>query len=199
MLLHVEQTLPNAIQRPDRRITPDLPTGNLVNRRHSCGTKLQKAEFNVRIALYQPEIAGNVGAVLRLSACLNVACDIIEPCGFPFSDKGLKRAGMDYADAVKIERHQDAASFINRAKANNQRIVLMTTKGSNSLFKTEFRADDIILMGSEGAGVPDDVHAAADLRIRIPMDPQFRSLNVSVAAGIALAEALRQTGQLPAE
>ncbi len=153
----------------------------------------------MRIALYRPEIAGNVGAVLRLSACLNVACDIIEPCGFPFSDKGLKRAGMDYADAVEIERHQDATTFIAAANANNRRIVLMTTKGSDSLFDVEFRADDIILMGSESSGVPEDLHAAADLRIRIPMQAPFRSLNVSVAAGIALAEALRQTGQLPPE
>ncbi len=153
----------------------------------------------MRIALYQPEIAGNVGAVLRLSACLNVACDIIEPCGFPFSDKGLKRAGMDYADAVEIERHQGPDEFVSSAKANRRRIVLMTTKGSTSLFDIEFRADDIILMGSESSGVPDEMHAAADLRIRIPMHPQFRSLNVSVAAGIALAEALRQTGQLPAQ
>jgi tRNA (cytidine/uridine-2'-O-)-methyltransferase len=153
----------------------------------------------MRIALYQPEIAGNVGAVLRLSACLNVACDIIEPCGFPFSDKGLKRAGMDYADAVEVERHADAAAFIANANANNRRIVLMTTKGSISLFNTEFHADDIILMGSESSGVPEDLHSAADLRIRIPMQASFRSLNVSVAAGIALAEALRQTGQLPPE
>jgi tRNA (cytidine/uridine-2'-O-)-methyltransferase len=154
-------------------------------------------EFNLRIALYQPEIAGNVGAVLRLSACLNVACDIIEPCGFPFSDKGLKRAGMDYADAVEIERHQGASEFIANARSNNRRIVLMTTKASISLFSAEFCPNDIILMGSEGSGVPDEIHSAADLRIRIPMQPQFRSLNVSVAAGIALAEALRQTGQLP--
>jgi tRNA (cytidine/uridine-2'-O-)-methyltransferase len=156
-------------------------------------------EFSLRIALYQPEIAGNVGAVLRLSACLNVACDIIEPCGFPFSDKGLKRAGMDYADAVVIERHQGASEFIANARSNNRRIVLMTTKASISLFNAEFHPDDIILMGSEGSGVPDDIHSAADLRIRIPMQPQFRSLNVSVAAGIALAEALRQTGQLPTQ
>ena len=190
---------PHAIQRPDRRKFPDLPIRNLDNRRHNCGANLQKTEFDMRIALYQPEIAGNVGAVLRLSACLNVACDIIEPCGFPFSDKGLKRAGMDYADAVEIERHQGALEFIATAKNHNRRIVLMTTKGSTSLFNVEFRADDIILMGSESSGVPEEVHAAADLRIRIPIQAQFRSLNVSVAAGIALAEALRQTGQLPPE
>lgn len=191
--------MPHAIQRPDRRKFVDLPIRNLDNRRHNCGTNLQKAEFSVRIALYQPEIAGNMGAVLRLSACLNVTCDIIEPCGFPFSDKSLKRAGMDYADAVEIERHLDASAFIAHARANQRRIVLMTTKGSTSLFNVEFQPDDIILMGSESSGVPDDLHAAADLRIRIPMLPPFRSLNVSVAAGIALAEALRQTGQLPPE
>jgi tRNA (cytidine/uridine-2'-O-)-methyltransferase len=150
----------------------------------------------MRLALYQPDIAGNVGTILRLTACLGVPCDIIEPCGFPFSDKALKRAGMDYATVANVQRHNDWDAF--RA-ASPGRLVLMTSKGSQSLFEAEFRADDIVLMGSESAGVPDDIHAAADLRIRIPMATGFRSLNVAVAAGIALAEALRQTGQLPEE
>jgi tRNA (cytidine/uridine-2'-O-)-methyltransferase len=154
-------------------------------------------ELPLRIALYQPDIAGNVGTILRLAACLNTPCDIIEPCGFPFSDKALIRAGMDYAVAANVERHRDWASFHQKAQKNGQRLVLMSSKASISLYEAEFRADDIVLMGSEGAGVPDEVHAIADLRIRIPMHPGFRSLNVAVAAGIALAEALRQTGQLP--
>lgn len=151
-------------------------------------------ELSLRIALYQPDIAGNVGTILRLAACLDVPCDIIEPCGFPFSDKALKRAGMDYAVAANVTRHMDWDAFHS---ASAGRLVLMTSKGSVSLFHAQFQPDDILLMGSEGAGVPDNVHAAADLRIRIPMAAGFRSLNVAVAAGIALSEALRQTGQLP--
>ncbi len=153
----------------------------------------------MKIALYQPDIAGNVGTILRLAACLDVACAIIEPCGFPFSDKGLRRAGMDYAASADVERFADWGHFTDNAKAADSRIVLLTSKGASSLYATAFQPGDIILMGSESAGVPDDVHAAVDLRIRIPMAPQFRSLNVAVAAGIALAEALRQTGQLPPE
>jgi tRNA (cytidine/uridine-2'-O-)-methyltransferase len=155
---------------------------------------LQKTESGVRIALYQPDIAGNVGTILRLAACLAVPCDIIEPCGFPFSDKALLRAGMDYAAAANVSRHSDWAAFDG---ARTGRLVLMTSKGSNSLYDARFAPDDILLMGSEGAGVPDHVHAAAALRVRIPMAEGFRSLNVAVAAGIALGEALRQTGLLP--
>lgn len=161
--------------------------------------KLQKTESALKIALYQPDIAGNVGTILRLGACLGVACDIIEPCGFPFSDKALKRAGMDYAEAVEIQRIADWQSFHAKAKAEGRRIALLSSKGATSLYETQFESDDILLFGSESAGVPDDVHAACDLRIRIPMQPGFRSLNVAVSAGIALSEALRQTGQLPLE
>jgi tRNA (cytidine/uridine-2'-O-)-methyltransferase len=153
----------------------------------------------VRLALFQPDIAGNVGTILRLSACFGVACDIIEPCGFPFSDKALKRAGMDYADAVNVQRYPDWSSFAQNARQKGARIALLSSKGATCLYDTLFQADDILLFGSESAGVPDDVHAQADLRIRIPMMPSFRSLNVAVSAGIALSEGLRQTGQLPVE
>ncbi len=156
-------------------------------------------ETKLKIALYQPDIAGNVGTILRLAACLGVPCAIIEPCGFPFSDKALKRAGMDYAAAARVERVSDWEAFASAAYAEGRRIALLTSKGSISLFDCKFKADDILLFGSESAGVPDNVHAAADLRIRIPMQPGFRSLNVAVSAGIALSEALRQTGQLPVE
>lgn len=148
----------------------------------------------MRIALYQPEIAGNVGAILRLSACFGVPVDIIEPCGFAFSDKRLARAGMDYAAEAEIVRHADWTAF---ESVRTGRLALMTTKGSMSLYDTAFRSDDVILMGTEGAGVPDAVHERADLRIRIPLRPGFRSLNVGMSAGIALAEALRQTKGLP--
>lgn len=146
------------------------------------------------MALYQPDIAGNVGTILRLAACMEVPCDIIEPCGFAFSDKALKRAGMDYAAAAQVRRHVDWDAF---RKATAGRIVLMTSRVASSLYDAQFLPDDVLLMGSEGAGVPEAVHAAAALRIRIPMAAGFRSLNVAVAAGIALGEALRQTGQHP--
>lgn len=148
----------------------------------------------MRIALYQPEIAGNVGAILRLSACFGVPVDIIEPCGFAFSDKRLARAGMDYAAEAEIVRHADWEAF---ESGRNGRLALMTTRGSVSLYDAAFRPDDILLLGSEGAGVPEAVHDRADLRIRIPLRPGFRSLNVGMSAGIALAEALRQTKGLP--
>ena len=149
----------------------------------------------MRIALYQPEIAGNVGAILWLAACLGVAVDLIEPCGFAFSDKRLKRAGMDYAADAELVRHADWAAF----QATRQgRLALMTTRGSVPIHDAEFRPDDILLFGSEGAGVPENVHDAADIRIRIPLKPGFRSLNIGMSAGIALVEALRQTGGMPA-
>ncbi|MBB5687045.1 tRNA (cytidine(34)-2'-O)-methyltransferase [Sphingobium boeckii] len=148
----------------------------------------------MRIALYQPEIAGNVGAILRLSACYGVPVDIIEPCGFAFSDKRLARAGMDYAVEAEIMRHASWADF---QAQRTGRLVLMTTKGAERLHDARFAPDDILLMGSEGSGVPEAVHAGVDLRIKIPLRAGFRSLNVGMAAGIALTEALRQTGGLP--
>jgi tRNA (cytidine/uridine-2'-O-)-methyltransferase len=150
----------------------------------------------MRLCLYQPDIAGNVGTMLRLAACLGVPVDIVEPCGFPFGDRALRRAGMDYAAATDIVRHVDWAAF--RA-ARPERLVLLTTGGGVRLDAAAFARDDILLMGSEGAGVPADVHDAAALRVRIPMRAGFRSLNVAVAAGIALGEALRQTGGWPAD
>lgn len=148
----------------------------------------------MRVALFQPEIAGNVGTILRLAACFGVAVDIIEPCGFPFSDRALRRAGMDYADAAETVRHADWAAFL---AARRGRLALFTTRGAIRLPEARFDADDILLFGSEGSGVPDAVRAAADLAVRIPLLPDRRSLNVAVAAGIALAEALRQTGGMP--
>ena len=149
---------------------------------------------NMRIALHQPDIAGNVGTILRLAACLGVAVDIIEPCGFAFSDRALRRSGMDYAAVAEVVRHADWAAF-ETVRAG--RIALLTTRADITLAQAVFAPDDILLLGSEGAGVPDHVHDAAQLRVRIPMRPGFRSLNVAVSAGIALAEALRQTGGWP--
>jgi len=148
----------------------------------------------MRLALYQPDQAGNVGTILRLGACLGVPVDVIEPCGFAFSDRAMKRAGMDYAEMAAVTRHADWAAFEGAAQG---RIVLMTTKGALPLPEARFEAGDILLMGSESAGVPEAVHARADMRVRIPQVAGTRSLNIAVAAGIALAEALRQLEEWP--
>jgi tRNA (cytidine/uridine-2'-O-)-methyltransferase len=145
----------------------------------------------MRIALYQPDIAGNVGTILRLAACMGVAVDLIEPMGFAWSDRALARAGMDYADAATVVRHVDWAAF---AAQLDGRLVLLTTTGATPLPDAAFRADDVLLLGSESAGVPGDVHAHADLRVRVPMRDGMRSLNVAVAGAIVLGEAMRQTG-----
>ena len=149
----------------------------------------------MRIALYQPEIPGNVGAILRLAACFSVSVDIIEPCGFVFSDARMKRAGMDYVDHVDIVRHGDWDAFVGAATG---RLILLSSKAQTRLTDFAFEGGDILLMGQESAGVPDNVRDRCVARVRIPLNPQVRSLNISVATGIALAEALRQTGQLPA-
>jgi tRNA (cytidine/uridine-2'-O-)-methyltransferase len=146
------------------------------------------------LALIEPEIAGNVGAMLRTATCLGVPVHIVEPCGFTFSDKALRRAGMDYADAVELTRHADRGAFLADCRARGHRLILLTTNGDTSLYNIAFAPGDMLVMGSEGAGAPADIHAAAAIRARIPLRAGFRSLNVSVAAGIALAEATRQLG-----
>lgn len=148
----------------------------------------------MRIALYQPDQAGNVGTILRLAACLGTEVDLVEPCGFPFSDRALKRAGMDYASIANVTRHKDWDAF---TEAQTGRIVLFTTSGSRRIDEARFDGDDILLFGSESAGVPPHVHEEAGLRVRIPQAAGTRSLNIAVAAGIALAEALRQTNGWP--
>ncbi len=149
----------------------------------------------MRLALHQPDQAGNVGAILRLAACLDVPVEIIEPCGFPFSDRALKRAGMDYAEIARVSRHSSWAAFA--AFAGIRRIILLTTAGGTPLPEARFESDDILLLGSESKGAPPDVHDAAALRVRIPQAPGTRSLNIVAAASICLAEALRQTGSWP--
>ena len=148
----------------------------------------------MRIACYQPEIAGNMGAVLRLAACFGIDVDVVEPCGFVFSDARMRRAGMDYAQHVALVRHAGWDEFAAAAPA---RIVLLTTKATVRLPDFVFHASDTLLMGSESAGVPPDVAAACHAAVRIPIAAPVRSLNIAVAAGIALSEALRQTGGLP--
>ncbi|HEU4959833.1 MAG TPA: TrmH family RNA methyltransferase [Sphingomonas sp.] len=148
----------------------------------------------MRIALYQPDIAGNVGTILRLAACLGVAVDLIEPMGFAWSDRALARAGMDYAAGAEVVRHVDWTAF---EAGTRGRLVLLTTSGGVRLDAARFAADDVLLLGSESAGVPRQVHDRADVRVRIPMRAGFRSLNVAVAAALALGEALRQTDSWP--
>jgi len=144
----------------------------------------------MRIALFQPEIAGNVGAVLRLGACFGIAVDLIEPMGFAWEDKRVRRAAMDYIDHVEISRHASFAAF--RAAHAAARLVLMTTKGQASLYDAEFAADDILLFGQESAGVPADIAALCPLALRIPIRREVRSLNLATSAAIALGEAVRQ-------
>ena len=144
--------------------------------------------------LFQPEIAGNVGAMLRLSACFSVGVDLIEPCGFAFSDTRLRRAGMDYIDHVALTRHSDWGVFY---RALQGRLILLSSKATQRLDDFVFEPDDTLLMGQESAGVPDNVRSGCTAQIRISLNPAVRSLNVGMAAGIALFEALRQTGQLP--
>ena len=147
----------------------------------------------MRLALFQPDIPQNLGAGVRLCACLGVGLDVIEPCAFPLSDKSLKRAALDYAPLASITRHDSWSKFLIRPGAATGRLVLFTTKGSDPYLSFAFAPDDTLLFGQESAGVPDHVHAAVDARLFIPMQPATRSLNVIVAAGIALGEALRQT------
>ena len=148
----------------------------------------------MRIALFQPDMAGNVGTILRLAACFGAPVDVIEPCGFAFADRALKRAGMDYAAQAKVSRHADWDQFLASVRG---RLVLLSTKGDRTVSDVGFRSDDVLLLGSESAGAPDFVHRAVDIVARIPMQQGFRSLNVAIATGIALHEAMRQTGSLP--
>ncbi|MDO9384774.1 MAG: tRNA (cytidine(34)-2'-O)-methyltransferase [Hyphomicrobiaceae bacterium] len=151
----------------------------------------------MRLALYQPDIPQNTGTILRLAACLGVAVDVIGPTGFDMSDKALRRAALDYLDHVELTRHVDWPAFL--AASNGARIALITSHGSLSFTEFDFKPADIILMGRESAGAPASVHEAATARLRIPMRPQLRSLNLAVATGIVLAEALRQTGGWPTQ
>jgi tRNA (cytidine/uridine-2'-O-)-methyltransferase len=149
----------------------------------------------VRLALYQPDQAGNVGTILRLAACLATPVDLIEPCGFAFSDRALKRAGMDYVEIASVNRHSGWTAFEAGLAG---RLILFTTAGTVPLPEARFEPDDTLLFGSESRGAPPEVHARAELRLRIPQAEGTRSLNLAVAAGIGLAEALRQTGGWPA-
>ncbi|MBL4602137.1 MAG: tRNA (cytidine(34)-2'-O)-methyltransferase [Emcibacteraceae bacterium] len=149
----------------------------------------------MHIALYQPDIPPNTGTIIRMAACLDVTVHIIEPCGFPFGEKSFRRAGMDYIDQSKITRHLSWETFLETIE--NRRIILLSTKAAMPYTDFKFKEDDILLLGRESAGVPEDVHNRADHRLLIPMTPKTRSLNIALSAAMVLGEALRQTNQFP--
>lgn len=149
----------------------------------------------MRLALYQPDQAGNFGTILRTAACLGVAVDVIEPCGFPWNDRALRRAGMDYAERALVARHAHWEAF--QKAAGSARLVLFTTQGAERIDRFCFSQGDVLLFGSESSGVPEPVHEAVHARIRIPQAGGTRSLNLAVAAGIGLTQALRQTNGWP--
>jgi tRNA (cytidine/uridine-2'-O-)-methyltransferase len=150
----------------------------------------------MRLALYQPDQAGNVGTILRLAACLGIPVDVIEPCGFPWGDKALKRAGMDYAEIANVTRHAGWNAF--EAALPGRLILFTTASAAIRLPDAKFEADDTLLFGSESRGAPAEVHERAESRVRIPQAGETRSLNLAVAAGIGVAEAVRQNGLWPA-
>ena len=149
----------------------------------------------MRIALFEPEIAGNVGAILRLAACLGAAVDLIEPMGFKWDDRRVRRTVMDYIDHVTIARHAGFEAF--RTTIGSRRLVLFTTKSRQSAYDFCFMADDVLLFGKESAGVPTAIADSCDARLRIPMRPQVRSMNLATSTALALGEALRHTATLP--
>ena len=150
----------------------------------------------MRLALYQPDIPQNTGTILRMAACLGVSVDIIGPAGFDFSDRAMKRAGLDYLDSVELHKHVSFASFETWRRKEGLRTVLATTKASRAYTKFYYRSDDIIMLGRESAGVPENVSDVADELVVIPVREGLRSLNVAVAAAMIVGEALRQTGGL---
>jgi tRNA (cytidine/uridine-2'-O-)-methyltransferase len=153
-----------------------------------------EGRHHMQIALFQPDIPQNTGTILRLCACLGVAAHIIEPAGFPVSDRHFRRAGMDYLDQVSLMRHDSWSRFEQWRNDEGYRLILFTTKGATSYLEYGYGAADILLFGRESAGVPDEVVSKADAKLVIPIRPGLRSLNVAMAAAMALGEALRQTG-----
>jgi tRNA (cytidine/uridine-2'-O-)-methyltransferase len=153
----------------------------------------------LRIALYEPDIPQNTGTILRLAACLGAEAHIVEPAGFPTSDRAFRRAGMDYLDQVALRRHESWLAFERWRQAQGARLILFTTSGEVSYLNHAYRAGDILLFGRESSGVPAAVHRAADARLRIPMRSGLRSINVAMAAAMAISEAMRQTHASPSE
>lgn len=159
-----------------------------------CGEPHSDYPPTMRLCLFEPEIAGNVGAVMRLGACFGVPVDLIEPLGFDWDDKKVRRTAMDYIDHVEVTRHPSFEAF---RSATLGRLILFTTKGDRSPYEFDFRSDDLLLFGKESAGVPAEVAAISEAKLRIPIRPEVRSFNLATSAALALGEALRQTGGLP--
>ncbi|MDQ2079667.1 tRNA (cytidine(34)-2'-O)-methyltransferase [Xanthobacteraceae bacterium Astr-EGSB] len=151
----------------------------------------------MKIALYEPDIPQNTGTILRLAACLGVGAHLIEPAGFPVTDRAFRRAGMDYLDHVDLTRHASWPAFEAWRRQCRLRLVLFSTRAADCYLDHAYGADDILLFGRESAGVPEAVHQAADIRLTIPIRPGLRSLNVAMACAMALGEALRQTDRMP--
>jgi tRNA (cytidine/uridine-2'-O-)-methyltransferase len=151
----------------------------------------------LRLALYQPDIPQNAGTMLRMAACFGLAADIIEPAGFPVSDRHFRRSGMDYLDHIEIKRHISFATFDSDRKSSGKRLILLTTKASIGHTQFRFQTGDILMVGRESSGVPTEVHEAVDGRVVIPMHAQLRSINVALSAAIVLGEALRQLEHFP--
>jgi tRNA (cytidine/uridine-2'-O-)-methyltransferase len=151
----------------------------------------------MRLALFQPDIPQNLGATLRLSACLAVWLDIIEPCAFPLSDKSLKRAALDYGDKAQIRLHPSWDAFIQAPERTEGRLILFTTRGAEPYHRFAYQPGDTLLFGSESAGAPQPVHDAAQARLYIPLASGLRSLNIVTAAAMALGEGLGRTGGFP--
>ena len=151
--------------------------------------------MSIRIALFQPDIPGNTGTILRMAACLGIGVDVILPAGFDLSDRALKRAGMDYLEMASLTRHDDFARFEDKRRAEGSRLVLFSTRAALPYTDFEFTPGDILLFGRESSGVPEHVHDCADARLTIPMRGGGRSLNVALAAAMAAGEALRQLGE----
>ena len=151
----------------------------------------------MRLALYQPDIPQNAGTLLRLAACMGLPADIVEPAGFPVSDRAFRRAGLDYLEKVSVVRHASFAAFEARRRAEGGRLVLLTTRAETTYLDARFAPDDVLMVGRESVGAPPEVHDAAELRGAVPMLPELRSLNAAIAAAMVLSEALRQTGQFP--
>lgn len=179
------------------RAGPPRPRGARAVLRRPADSRRRTAMTDLRLALYQPDIPQNAGTLLRTAACLGVAVDLIEPAGFAITDRNLRRAGMDYLAAATLTRHVGWSAFEAVRRGEGRRLVLLTTRAATSYLDFDFRADDILLVGRESAGVPDAVHEACDARLVVPMLPGFRSLNVAIAAALVLGEAMRRTGGFP--
>ena len=170
---------------------------DIVPHKSEAGTTTPAAARPVRLALYQPDIAANVGATLRLGACLGVPVEVVEPCGFVFDRARLRRAGLDYLDRARLTRHPSWSAFEAWRRSEGVRLVLLTTRARRAHHRLAYRPGDVLLAGRESAGAPAEVHAAAAALVRVPMAPGLRSLNVVTALALVLGEALRQTGGFP--